>query len=44
MILILLSIVLKSSIAYNKENDGIAINNKTTQGNKVHTISIKVLC
>jgi hypothetical protein len=36
--------IVKSSIAYNNENEGIAINNKITQGKSVQTISTKVLC
>jgi hypothetical protein len=36
--------IFKSSTAYNKENEGIAINNKIPQGINVHTISKKVLC
>jgi hypothetical protein len=39
-----LSIIFKSSTAYNNEKDGTAINNKTTQGIKVQTISKIVLC
>jgi len=42
--LIVLSIIFKSSTAYNKEKEGIAISNKTTQGTKVQTISKVVLC
>jgi hypothetical protein len=34
----------KSSTAYNSEKDGMAINNKTTQGIRVQTISKDVLC
>jgi hypothetical protein len=34
----------KSSTAYSKENDGIAISNKIPQGINVQTISRKVLC
>jgi len=37
-----LSIILKSSIAYSKENEGIAINNKIKQGSKVQIISKRV--
>jgi hypothetical protein len=44
IILRLLSMILKSSIAYNNENEGTAINNKTTHGNKVQKISNVVLC
>ena len=40
----MLSIVLKSSTAYNKEKEGIAINNKIKQGVKVQIISKTVLC
>jgi hypothetical protein len=39
-----LSIIFKSSIAYNKEKEGIAINNKIQHGIKVQIISNKVLC
>jgi hypothetical protein len=39
-----LSIIVKSSIAYNKENEGIAINNKIKQGIIVQAISKSVLC
>jgi hypothetical protein len=34
----------KSSTAYSSEKEGIAINNKTTQGIKVQIISKTVLC
>jgi hypothetical protein len=39
-----LSIIFKSSTAYNKENEGIAINNNIKQGINVQIISKKVLC
>jgi hypothetical protein len=39
-----LSIIFKSSTAYNNENDGTAINNKTKHGINVQTISKTVLC
>jgi hypothetical protein len=38
------SIIFKSSTAYNKEKDGIAMNNKTKQGISVQIISNIVLC
>lgn len=40
----MLSIILKSSIAYINEKEGTAINNKTKQGIKVQIISKTVLC
>jgi hypothetical protein len=39
-----LSITVKSSTAYNKEKEGMAINIKTIHGNNVQIISTKVLC
>jgi hypothetical protein len=44
MTLIVPSITLKSSIIYNKEKDGIAINNKIKHGINVQIISRTVLC
>jgi hypothetical protein len=44
MILIVLSIVVKLSIAYSNEKEGIAINNKIIHGIRVQIISKDVLC
>jgi len=44
MTLIVPSTKFSSSTLYNKENEGIAINNNTTQGIIVQTVSNIVLC